>query len=69
MRRSVGIDIGSRTHYVAIVDVSQTVVLKPTAIPEDAAGYDKLFALLAYRTIRSSSWRPPATTGGTCSLP
>jgi transposase len=46
MHRFVGIDIGSRKHYVAIVDLSQTVILKPTAITEDAAGYDKLFALL-----------------------
>src|SRR6266699_1161180 len=44
--RYVGIDVGSRTHMVAIVDADCAIVLKPVAFGEDAAGYEKLFLLL-----------------------
>lgn len=41
-----GIDIASATHVVVIVDEASTVLVKATAFAEDAAGYDKLFAVL-----------------------
>lgn len=44
--RYVGIDVGSRTHMVAIVDADCAILLKPVAFAEDAAGYEKLFLLL-----------------------
>lgn len=44
--RFVGIDVARRTHLVAIVDETSAVLLKPTPITEDAAGYEKLIALL-----------------------
>lgn len=42
----VGIDIASETHMVAVVDEQSDVIVKPTPFAEDAAGYEKLFALL-----------------------
>lgn len=44
--RFVGIDIARRTHLVAMVDENLNVLLKPLPITEDAAGYERLFALL-----------------------
>jgi len=41
-----GIDVGSKTHVVAIVDESGVIVLKPTTFADSAAGYAKAFALL-----------------------
>lgn len=46
MLRFVGIDVARHTHLVAIVDDTLAVLLKPTPITEDAAGYEKLMALL-----------------------
>lgn len=45
--RFIGIDIASERHVVAVVNEQSEVVVKPTSFAEDAAGYDKLFALLA----------------------
>ena len=44
--RFVGIDIAAETHTVAIVDEQGTVLVKPTPITEDAAGYERLLTLL-----------------------
>jgi len=44
--RFAGIDIGSQTHVIAIVDADGRVLLKPSAFNEDAAGYEKLFRRL-----------------------
>jgi transposase len=44
--RFAGIDVGSRTHMLAIVDESLQTLLKPTAFDENAAGYEKLRKLL-----------------------
>lgn len=46
MLRFAGIDIARHTHLVAVVDESLSVLVKPTPITEDAAGYQKLIALL-----------------------
>ena len=46
MLRFAGIDIAHRTHFVAVVDESLAVLLKPTPITEDAAGYQRLITLL-----------------------
>jgi transposase len=50
MLRFVGIDVARRTHLVAIVDQTSAVLLKPTPITEDAAGYEKLIGLLGSPT-------------------
>jgi len=42
----VGIDIASEQHFVGAVDGEGMVLVKPTAFAEDAAGYEKLLALL-----------------------
>ena len=44
--RFAGIDIASETHVVAMVDEDGKVLVKATPFAEDAAGYEKLFALL-----------------------
>jgi len=44
--RFAGIDIASETHVVAIVDAQGAVELKATSFAEDAAGYQKVLALL-----------------------
>jgi transposase len=44
--RFVGIDIGAETHMVAAVDAAERVLIRPTKIAEDAAGYDRLLELL-----------------------
>jgi transposase len=44
--RVVGIDIGAETHVVAAVDQNGQMLLKPTTITEDVAGYGRLFELL-----------------------
>jgi transposase len=44
--RFVGIDIGAERHLVAAVDEADRVLIKPTAILEDADGYERLLALL-----------------------
>lgn len=44
--RYVGIDVARHTHFVAVVDEASTVMVRPVAITEDRAGYEKLTALL-----------------------
>lgn len=44
--RFVGIDIAAEKHVLAVVDEAGKVLAKPTAIGEDAGGYEKLFELL-----------------------
>jgi transposase len=44
--RFAGIDIASETHVVAVVGANSEVEVKPTPFAEDAAGYQKLFAVL-----------------------
>jgi transposase len=44
--RFVGVDIGKESHVVAAVDESQAVVVPPTPVAEDAAGYAQLRELL-----------------------
>jgi transposase len=44
--RFAGIDIASETHVVAVVGANSEVVIKPMPFAEDAAGYQKLFAVL-----------------------
>jgi transposase len=44
--RFAGVDIASEIHVVAVVDESDRVLVKASAIAEDANGYDKLFGLL-----------------------
>lgn len=44
--RFFGIDVGSQSHVVAMVDEDLHILLKPTSFGEDAAGYDKLRKLL-----------------------
>ena len=44
--RFVGVDIGKESHVVAVVDESQAVLVKPTAVAADAAGHAKLLELL-----------------------
>jgi transposase len=44
--RFVGIDIGAETHVVAAMDATGRVILRPTKIAEDAAGYESLLELL-----------------------
>jgi transposase len=47
--RYIGIDVGSRTHVVAVVDESLRVLRKPTAFAEDANGYAILRDVLGSR--------------------
>ncbi len=42
----VGIDIGSETHVVAVVDGAGQILVKPTPFGEDAGGYSVLLELL-----------------------
>lgn len=44
--RFVGIDVAAERHYVAIVDETGAVLQKPTAVLEEAAGYQQLRQLL-----------------------
>lgn len=44
--RTAGIDIGSEQHVLALLDEAGAVLVRPTKLSEDAAGYEKLFALL-----------------------
>lgn len=48
--RFFGIDVGSQSHVVAMVDEDLHILLKPTSFGEDAAGYDKLRKLLGELT-------------------
>src|SRR5581483_2752180 len=41
-----GIDIGSEHHVVAVLGERGETVVRPTTLGEDAAGYERLFALL-----------------------
>ena len=67
--RFVGIDIASETHVVAALSEDGTVLLKPTSILEDAAGYEKLWTLLGkpvcsqrfIKLLTDYSPQPPAT--------
>lgn len=44
--RVAGIDIGSEQHVLAILDDTGATLVRPTKVSEDAAGYERLFALL-----------------------
>lgn len=44
--RFAGIDIGAETHLLAAVDEADRVLIKPTKVTEDAAGYERLLELL-----------------------
>lgn len=44
--RFAGIDVASETHVVAVVTADGEVVARPTPFSEDAAGYERLRALL-----------------------
>src|SRR5690606_2204175 len=44
--RYVGIDIGSETHVVAVVDAEEQVLLRPCSFAESAEGYARLFERL-----------------------
>ncbi|HKC10803.1 MAG TPA: IS110 family transposase, partial [Vicinamibacteria bacterium] len=44
--RFAGIDVGSRSHVIAIVSETGEVLLRPTSFGEDAVGYAKLLGLL-----------------------
>jgi transposase len=44
--RVAGIDIASQTHVLAVQAESGEILVKPTPFDEDAAGYEKAFALL-----------------------
>ena len=44
--RFAGLDIGGRTHAVAIVDEHGAVLVRPTSFAEDAKGYARLLAML-----------------------
>lgn len=44
--RVAGIDIGSEHHVLAVIDEAGTTVVRATSLSEDAAGYERLFALL-----------------------
>jgi transposase len=44
--RFAGIDIAAETHVVAIVNAEGAIAVKATAFTEDAAGYEKVLALL-----------------------
>jgi len=44
--RFAGIDVGSQTHVVAVLDEAGQVLVKPTPFGEDAAGYERLFRIL-----------------------
>lgn len=46
MARYAGLDIASEKHFVAVVDEAGAVLQKATVFSEDAAGYEKLVALL-----------------------
>ena len=44
--RFVGIDIAAEQHTVAVVDESGAILLRATAVAEDASGYQRLLELL-----------------------
>ena len=44
--RFVGIDIAAEQHMVAVVDENGAVLLRATAVAEDASGYNRLLELL-----------------------
>jgi transposase len=48
--RFAGVDIASLTHVIAIMTEIGKVLVKPTSFGEDAAGYEKAFALLGPST-------------------
>ena len=43
----IGIDIAKDTHYVAVVDNDENIILRARPFNEDADGYEKLLSLLA----------------------
>ena len=45
--RFAGVDIGRRTHVVAVVDETSALVLKSTSVTDSAGGYEKLVALIS----------------------
>jgi len=56
----VGIDVAAEVHQVAVIDETESVVVKPTPFAEDAAGYQKLFELLARAGARGGGDLPLA---------
>lgn len=48
--RVIGMDIGAESHVVAVVDEDGRVIVKPTAVTEDALGYARLLALIGEAT-------------------
>ena len=56
----VGIDVAAEVHQVAVIDETESVVVKPTALAEDAAGCQKLFELLARAGARGGGDLPLA---------
>jgi transposase len=48
--RFAGIDVGGRSHVVAVVDESCAVLVKPTAFTETAEGYARFFSILGSPT-------------------
>lgn len=48
--RVIGVDVGANTHVAAVVDEEGQIVLKPTAITEDAQGYRRLLDLIGAST-------------------
>ena len=42
----IGIDIAKDTHYVAVVDADEQIVVRGRPFKEDANGYAKLIALI-----------------------
>jgi transposase len=49
VRRIAGIDVGSETHVIAVVDENSGVLHRATAFGEDAAGYRRVRELLGGR--------------------
>lgn len=64
MMRVAGIDVGARSHQVAVLDEHEKLVLKPTAFTEDAEGYQRLFELLERAAARGGEDLPLAAASG-----
>ena len=44
--RFAGIDIGSRSHVVAVVDEGAVILLRPTPFAANWSGHESLFGML-----------------------